>query len=188
MKILRRTQFGNPVLRQVARRLSDEEILSDEIQGLIADMYFTVDNKPFGVGLAAPQIGQSVAISTIAVKPTPTRPDREPQRLTVINPEIVKTYGKRTGMWEGCVSFGGTKDFPYAKAMRYRKVRVRYQDERAKVHEADFDGFLAHVLQHETDHLNGVLFVDRVADNTTFITSHEYKKQYGRPKKPLRSA
>jgi peptide deformylase len=179
MKVLKKTSFGNPILRQVAQRLSPEEIANDEIQQLITDMYYTLEKKKYGVGLAAPQVDMPVAISTIHIQPVPWRPDVEEYKLTVINPEIVKAYGRRQGMWEGCISFcGDQKDFPYAKALRYKKVRVRYLDEQAVEHEADFEGLLAHVLQHETDHLNGVLFVDRVRDNSTFITTSEYTKRY----------
>jgi peptide deformylase len=173
MKILKRAQFGNPVLREVARRLSGEDIKSPDTQMLIEDMYYTLDKKKYGVGLAAPQVGRGVAIATIGIKATPTRPDLKDKKLTIINPEIVNYYGKRSGMWEGCIS--GTTI--YAKAMRYKKVRVRWQDETAKVHEQDFDGFMAHVLQHEIDHLNGVLFVDRVKDSKTYMTIAEYKKR-----------
>lgn len=172
MKILRRTQFGNPILRAAARRLSDEEIQSKEIQALITNMYYTLEKKQYGVGLAAPQVGQSVAISVIGIKPTPTRPELKDERLTIINPEIVKAYGRRTGMWEACISGSEL----YGRVMRYKKVRVRWQDETTIVHERDFDSIMAHVLQHEIDHLNGVLFVDKVKDTKTFITFSEYNK------------
>jgi peptide deformylase len=179
MKILERTSFGNPILRQVARRLTVEEIGSPEIQQLIEDMYFTLAKKKYGVGLAAPQVGRSVAISAIHVQPVPWRPDVVEFKLTVINPEIVATYGRRQSMWEGCISFcGDQKDFPYAKTSRFKRVRVRYLDEQGQPQEADFDGLVAQILQHETDHLNGILFVDRVRDNTTFITSTEYSLRY----------
>ena len=98
--------------------------------------------------------------------------------MVIINPKIVKTYGQKSPMWEGCISFGDTQNFPYAKVPRYKKVRLSYDDEHGQHHEADFDGFVAHVIQHETDHLNGVLFVDRVVDTTTYITVAEYKKRY----------
>lgn len=176
MKVLRRTQFGNPILRTKTRTLSREEILSADIQMLIKDMRYTLENKQYGVGLAATQVGQSVAISVIGIKPTPTRPKNPTVNLTVINPKIVKTYGQKEPMWEGCVSFGGTKDFPYAQVPRYKKLRLQYLDENARRHEKDFEGIIAHVLQHEVDHLNGVLFVDRVEDTKTYITVSEYKK------------
>lgn len=178
MKKLRRTLFGNPILRQKTRRLTDAEIVSEEIHELIRDMRYSLQSRQYGVGLAAPQVGKSVSLSVIEVKPSPTRPKAKETRLVIINPEIVKTYGARTQLWEGCISLGSGPDSPYAKALRFRKVRVRYQDETARLHEADFDGLMAHILQHEIDHLNGILFVDRVKDMRTFITRSEFKKRY----------
>lgn len=178
MKILRRTNFGNSVLRQVARRLTATEILSDEMQSLIDDMFYTVERKQYGIGLAAPQIGQSLALSVIAIKATPSRPHLSDKQLVIINPEIVRTYGRQQAMWEGCISFGGGKDFPYAQAMRYIKVRVRYLDRQATLHEHDVEGMLAHVMQHEIDHLNGILFVDRVKDTKTYVMMSEFKKRH----------
>ena len=175
--ILKATLFGNPVLREKARSLSGNEILSTEIQQLISDMRYTIEAKKYGVGLAAPQVGQSVALSIIGIKPTPSRPEFQPIEFVVINPEIVRTYGHRTQVWEGCISFGGCKNFPYAKTLRWGKVRVRYLDEGGKRHEKDFAGLLAHVLQHEVDHLNGILFVERVKDPKTFMMVSEFKQR-----------
>ncbi len=172
MSILRRRQFGDPILRTVAKALSREDILSMRIQTLIHDMQTTLEKKKYGVGLAAPQVGQSVALSVIAIKPTPTRPQLKPEKLTVINPVIVKTYGAKYPMWEGCISGPEL----YAQVPRYKKVRVTWQDDSAEAHEQDFEGFMAHVLQHEIDHLNGLLFVDNVEDTRSYMTFSEYKK------------
>jgi peptide deformylase len=180
-KLLRKTEFGNPILRIISQKLSDEEIRSDYIRQLIENMYYTLEHKKYGVGIAAPQVGHSVAISTIDTKPTPTRPDLVRQKLTIINPEITKTYGEKAEEWEGCIS--GTE--LYAKVPRYKRVRLRWQDEQAHVHEREFDGFLAHVIQHEADHLNGILFVDKVEDTKSYVTFKEYmkmrKKEQGEP-------
>ena len=165
------------MLRTPTRELSREEILSDSIQTLLADMRFTLEKKKYGVGLAAPQVGQSVAISVIGIKPTPTRPESPVINMTIINPKIVRTYGRQEPMWEGCVSFGDTRNFPYAQVPRYKKLRLQYVDESARLHERDFEGLLAHVLQHEVDHLQGILFVDRVEDATSYMTTAEYKKR-----------
>jgi peptide deformylase len=176
-KILKRTVFGDPVLSAPARRLSESDINSPEIQTLIEDLRHTLQVKKYGVGLAAPQVGQGVALSVVGIKPTPSRPDAQSEDMVIINPEIVKTYGARAQMWEGCISFGtSSRDFPYAKALRWRKIRVRYLDEHGKQHEKDFDGLLAHVLQHEIDHLNGVLFTERIKDPKTLMMMSEYKK------------
>jgi peptide deformylase len=176
-KILRRTYFGNPLLRAEARKLTKAEILSDEIQQLIKNMKFTVDKRKYGVGLAAPQVGSGVSLALIAIKPTPTRPDRKIFNSTIINPEIIETYGNKKGMWEGCISFGSGSNFPYGKAMRYRKIKVRYYDAKAVLHTEILEGFIAHVFQHEKDHLEGILFVDRVRDKTTLITASEFRKR-----------
>jgi peptide deformylase len=171
-KILRKTEFGNPLLRATQRRLTHDEILSEAVQDLIENMYLTLEHREYGVGIAAPQLGRSLAISVIDTKPTPTRPDLVRQKLTIINPEIIKTYGSKTEEWEGCIS--GTE--LYAKVPRYKKIRLIWHDEKSQLHEQDFDGFLAHVIQHEVDHLNGILFVDKVKDTSSYMTFREYKK------------
>lgn len=177
VKVLKRRLFGDPILRQQARRLNAAEITSPEIQSLITDMYYTLKTKKYVVGLAAPQVGRSIALSVIWARPLKYRPDAKEEKLVVINPEVVEMYGRRTQKWEGCMSFcTSSRDFPYAKALRYSKVRVRYMDETSELHEKDFDGLLAHVLQHETDHLNGVLFVEHVRDPKTFVMKSEYVK------------
>lgn len=179
--LLPRTKFGNPILREKARRLTKDEILSDDIQRLIADIRYMVAKKQYGVGLAAPQVGRSVALAVIAIKPTPNRPDRTPFEMAIINPEVVETYGRRTGMWEGCISCGQGNDILYGKALRYKKIKLRWYDERAKRHEEVLEDFPAHVAQHETDHLNGILFVDRVRDTTTYMMGDEYRKRVVKP-------
>jgi peptide deformylase len=94
--------------------------------------------------------------------------------LTLINPEITETYGYRKPMWEGCISGSDL----YALVPRYKRLRLKWQDAEAETHEADFDGFMAHVIQHEVDHLNGVLYVDRIKDTKSIMTMREYKKQF----------
>jgi peptide deformylase len=186
MKMLMRRQFGNPILRQKASRLSPEQIASTEIKQLISDMKTALKVRKYGIGLAAPQVGQSLALSVIAIKPTPTRPNHPIISMVIINPEITQTYGKRTGLWEGCISFGMGSSSPYAQALRYKKVRVRYLDQNGVQQEDDFDGILGHVLQHEIDHLNGILFVDRVKNSKTYMTISEYRKRYVRRPAPKR--
>ena len=179
--ILRRTQFGNPVLRQTTKQLTKDEILSPKIQNLIANMQHTLLVKKYGVGLAAPQVGQSVALTVLGIKPTPTRPNLQTLDMVVINPEIVQLIGTKKPMWEGCISFGDTKNFPYAQVPRYEHIKLKWQDEHGIHHEQDFEGLTAHVLQHEIDHLNGILFVDRVEDPTTYVTVSEYRKRMTKP-------
>lgn len=143
-------------------------------------MRYTLEKKAYGVGLAAPQVGQGVAISVVGIKPTPTRPNNPVISMTIINPKIVRMYGRREPMWEGCVSFGDARNFPYAQVPRYKKLRLKYMDEKGDAQERDFEGLLAHVLQHEVDHLQGILFVDRVEDTSSYMTTAEYKKRFAK--------
>jgi len=135
-------------------------------------MRYTLEKKQYGVGLAAPQIGKGVAVIVIGLKPTPTRPNIEKLDIILVNPIITKFYGKPIGMWEACISGSEL----YGKAIRYKKVKLTWLDEKAQKHEKNFDGLIAQVIQHEVDHLSGILFVDRVEDPKTYITFSEYKK------------
>lgn len=176
MKILTLTRFGNPILRERTRELSTAEIQSDEIQELIAAIRYTNSQKKYGVGLAAPQVGISVALSVIGIKPTPTRPHLEPFEQVIINPTY-EGIGRRSNMWEACQSGGTGKNALFAKVPRYKRIRATWFDEHAVRHEDELGGFPAHVFQHETDHLNGILFVDRVRDTTSYMMADEYRKR-----------
>lgn len=171
-KLLRKTEFGDKILRSICGMLTEEQILDSQVQNLITDMYYTLERRKYGVGLAAPQVGKSLALSVIDTKPTPTRPNLKREQLTIINPRIVKTYGAAHSEWEGCVS--GTE--LYAQVPRFKKIRLAWYDQAALAHEEDFEGFMAQVIQHEVDHLNGVLFVDRVKDAKSYMTFKEYRK------------
>lgn len=171
------TRLGNPILRQKARHLTKQEILSEEIRNLIADMKETVGTKKYGVGLAAPQVGESIALSVIAIKPTPNRPELEPFDRVIINPEIIETHGYRTQRWEGCISAGKNKDTLFAKVPRYKSVTLKWTDEQGEEHVEKLTSFAAHVAQHEVDHLNGILFVDKVKNPTSYMMSDEYIKR-----------
>lgn len=175
MKIMHITEFGNSVLRETARRLTIEEIKSQKIQQLIKNIRHTLTEQKLGVGLAAPQVGEGLAISVIAILPTRHRPEVELFEQVIINPKITKTFGNRTQLWEGCISAG--KSGLFAKTPRYKKVEAEFLDEHGKKHKKIFEGLPAHVVQHETDHLNGILFMDHVKDTSTYMTMKEYKKQ-----------
>lgn len=176
-ELLKAIRFGNPLLRQAARYLDLSEITSTATRNLISNMRYTLEYKKYGVGLAAPQIGEGVALSVISVKPTPVRPELKPFELILINPEIIATFGRRTGMWEGCISCGTGKDTLFAKVPRYKRVRARWLDEAAHQHEEVLDSFTAHIFQHEVDHINGILFVDRVKDTTSYMMADEYRRR-----------
>jgi peptide deformylase len=178
MKVLPRTQFGNPILRQKARQLSKEEILSEPIQELIQNMIYTLEHKQLGIGLAAPQVGKSITLAVVNIQKTALRTEVEPFQLVIINPVIREYLGDKNSLWEGCISTGSNgKCELVAQAIRHTKIRIEYTDESGKRHSKIFEGLPAHVMQHETDHLNGVLFVDRVEDTASYMTFKEYVKR-----------
>ena len=175
-KLLELTRAGNPILREVMPRVIIKEIISEEIQRLIADMRYTNQHQLNSVGLAAPQVGTRAAVSVIGASAKRHRPDRkefESLEHTIINPTY-EGIGDPVGMWEGCLSVGTGDDTLYGQAMRYEEVKAEWHDEKGKSHKRVLKGFLAHIFQHETDHLNGVLFVDKVQDTTTFMMGDEY--------------
>lgn len=178
MKILPRTQFGNPILRQKAKLLTKQEITARKTQELIKNMQHTLMSQKLGVGLAAPQIGQSVALIVIAIRPTAHRPRVKPFDLVLINPVIANQSASKKSLWEGCLSAGslGKADL-FAKVPRSTNVTVEYLDENGKEQQKSFAGLKAQIVQHEVDHLNGTLFVDRVEDTKTYMTYNEYMQR-----------
>ncbi len=186
MKILRRAQFGNPILREKAEAIAPGRIGSAEIQELIANMRYTLMEKKLGIGLAAPQVGRSVALAVICIRPTALRPKIEPFDLVIINPEITGRFGRIKTLWEGCISSGaGGKAGLFAQVPHYGQVKVKYYDETGKPHHKMFKDLPAQVIQHEVDHLNGILFVDKVKDPKTYMTYAEYRKRISKSKQVL---
>lgn len=169
------TRFGNPILRQQAHRLTKEDIASEETLSLIQAMFerLLADD---GVGLAAPQVGTLLSLFVVDIHPNKYHPKRGNFRTVVINPEYIGV-GKRTSMWEGCLSTGGGKNVLFGKALRYRRVIANYQDEKGVHHKEEIEGLFAQIFQHETDHLNGMLFVDRVRDTKSYMMGDEYRKR-----------
>jgi len=185
MKPLKITRLGNPILRQTAKRLDKEEILSGEIQNFIKQLKFTLkhtyETTGIGVGLSANQVGRERAIASIDIKPRLEQTDVEPFEQIMINPEIVETFGRRAGMWEGCLSCGATEGGIFGLVPRYKKIRVKWLDENANQHDEILEGFPAHVAQHEIDHLNGKVFLD-TARRSSLMIADEYRKRIVKPK------
>ncbi|MDR3125513.1 MAG: peptide deformylase [Candidatus Nomurabacteria bacterium] len=177
MKILTLRRLGDPILRAKAKKLAKSQILSTKTQNLIDNLRYTCDKKNYGVGISAPQVGESLAISVIAIKPTPARPDLVLFDDVLINAEIVKTFGQPVKKWEGCCSVGGPafENLIYGLVPRYKKMRIKYLDRNAQPQTKIVDGFVAHVVQHEIDHLNGVLFTD-LADPKSLMMGDEYQR------------
>lgn len=142
----------NPVLREVAKPV---ERVDDRIRRILSDMAETMYDAP-GVGLAAPQVG---ILERLIVVDIGDRDEGIPGRLyKLINPEIVESSGSLE-FEEGCLSIPGIRE----KVTRPEKVKVRALDEKGEMTEIEADGILSVCLQHEIDHLNGVLFIDRLS-------------------------
>ncbi|NDG85255.1 MAG: peptide deformylase [Proteobacteria bacterium] len=150
MAIRKIARMGHPVLRQKARELKKEEILAPAFKTFLNDMFETMVDYD-GVGLAAPQVYESIAVAIVQYPM-----DAEP--VVVINPKITVLDDKKQGFWEGCLSVPEIRGLVY----RPRKIKVDYLDLHAKPQSVTVEGFGATVFQHELDHLDGVLFIDRI--------------------------
>ncbi len=149
--------YGNPVLRKVAEDITP---YYPELPQLIADMWETLASSD-GIGLAAPQIGKPIRLSVIDLDLlSDDMPEYKGFRKVFINPHILERDDSATdSSEEGCLSLPGIHE----KVVRPKRIRVRWQDEEFNEHEEWIDGYLARVMQHEFDHLDGVMFVDRVS-------------------------
>lgn len=175
MAIRKVARMGHPVLRKKARELTAEEIRSPETKRLIQDMIETM-HEYGGIGIAAPQIHESLRVSLIEVPEEGTRyPGAEAQSLTVfINPKLTVVDEEEQGFWEGCLSVPDLRGLVY----RPRKVQVDYLDLEGNPRSVVAEGFLATVFQHEFDHLDGVLYVDRLKDTKKLAFIDEYQKYW----------
>lgn len=170
MSILKIARMGHPVLRSRARPLHPSEIRSPRIQQLIDDMFETMKEYQ-GVGLAAPQIHEGLRLFVAGFPPPPPREDDEEEEdrdevedgedvplMALINPEIEPIGREIVEDWEGCLSIPDIR----GKVPRERRIVVRAYDRFGKRMELQASGFTARVIQHETDHLDGILFMDRM--------------------------
>lgn len=168
---LKIVQAGDPVLRLAAKPLNREEIASEEIQRLIRDMKETMYDAP-GVGLAAPQVGVSLQLAVIEdqeelLKNVPQQElDRKARQAVpfqvLINPRIVYSGDDQAEFHEGCLSLAGFS----AVVPRALSVSVEYLNERGESRSVHAAGWYARILQHEIDHLQGGLYIDRMRSRT----------------------
>jgi peptide deformylase len=184
MSILKVARMGHPVLRTPARAIDVGEIKSSRVQQLIDDMFETM-NEYQGVGLAAPQVHEGIRLFVAGFAPAPGEDDDPQERvpqMALINPEVTPVGEDQVEDWEGCLSIPDIR----GKVPRARQIVVRAFDRKGKRMELRASGFTARVIQHETDHLNGVLFFDRMASfqSLTFLeefgrywSNHEVKAE-----------
>lgn len=163
-------QLGNPTLRQQAAWV--DNIQDQQIQKLIEDLILIVD-KANGVGIAAPQVAAKHRLFIVASRPNsryPQAPEMEPTAM--INPRIIAHTTEKVKAWEGCLSVPGIRGL----VPRYQTIEVEYSDSNGKSQTQELTDFVARIFQHEYDHLDGILFVDRLESNQDMITEHEYQK------------
>ena len=164
-------KMGHPTLRRKAQMLAPESIQSEEIKTLIKDMYETM-KVTNGVGLAAPQVNVPIQLAIIEVDVDNERyPEQESTPFSVfINPKIKILDKKKLGMWEGCLSVPGLRGY----VERPKKIKVDYLDENGVEKSLVADGFQAVVLQHELDHLQGILYIDKIKDSKHIMYEDMY--------------
>src|SRR3982074_952573 len=177
MSILKVARMGHPVLRAKARSLEKSEIKSAVIQKLIDDMIDTM-TEYHGVGLAAPQVHESLRLFVVAFDPSPPEPDDD-QRLesvAIINPEITPLGDEMVEDWEGCLSIPDIR----GRVPRLRDLGLRAYDRKGERFEVRLQNFRARVIQHENDHLDGVLFFDRMRSFDSLAFLDEYSRYWAK--------
>lgn len=163
-------QLGDPGLREIAKRVDDPT--SPEIRTLVADLSDTLAHwksmTGYGRAIAAPQIGSNLRVIFLQL------PGAEPWPF--VNPQITDRSEEKIVVWDACLSFLSV----FMQVERHRKITVKYQDLRGEWHEipAGEERNLSELLQHEIDHLDGVLAVDRITDIRTLCTREEFEKRY----------
>jgi peptide deformylase len=164
---------GDPVLRERAREVSPEELRTPEVQRLIDDMIATMRDAN-GAGIAANQVSDLHRIAVVEVRENnPRYPYKPPVPLTVmVNPEVEPVGDETIGVVEGCLSVPDLR----GSVDRHAVVRVRYLDRDGNAHVEERRGLTAGTFQHELDHLDGVLFLDRVRDPSTFATWEQFDR------------
>lgn len=172
VKMISIVQTGDPVLRQKAKEVPEKSITSAKIQKVLSDMKIALDSQEDGVAIAAPQIGESLRIFLISERvfevPEELADRRREKKdmkkkyghLIFINPVITKISKEKALLEEGCLSVR----YKYGKIERAVKATVAALDENGKKFTRGGSGLMAQIFQHETDHLNGVLFIDTAQD------------------------
>jgi peptide deformylase len=168
MSILKVARMGHPVLRERARPIDKSDLKSAGVQKLIDDMIDTM-HEYHGVGLAAPQVHEGVRLFVAVLDDDP---DAKSETLVIVNPEIVPNTDDLEDGWEGCLSI------PDIRGMvpRHTDIRLKALDRNGRPIDLTLKNFPARVAQHETDHLDGVLFFDRMKSFQSLTFMDEYSR------------
>jgi len=169
-KILEIAELGHPILRERATQV--ENLEDEEIQNFIDNLIATAIEAN-GVGIAAPQVYEPKRIFIIYSRPNvryPNAPELGP--VAIINPEVTSFSEEKEKDWEGCLSIPGIRGL----VPRHKSIKVKYLTRDGKEVENEFSDFIARIFQHELDHLNGTVFLDRIESNKELVTEKEYQK------------
>lgn len=174
MALLKIAKLGEPVLRRVAEPITPEELASSEVQRFIDDMIETMRDAD-GIGLAAPQVFVGKQICVLELKPNGRYPWSPALPLVVlVNPAFTDLSGEPIPGWEGCLSVDNLR----GQVFRYPKASLSALGRHGERITLEAEGFLAVVLQHETDHLLGKVFLDRMTDLSTLTHQREYDRYW----------
>ena len=171
MEVLEVAQLGNEILRYKAQPINN--IWDENLQQIIDNLITTVIETN-GVGIAAPQVSISDRLFIVASRPNlryPNAPKMEPTAM--INPRLISHSEDKVKGWEGCLSVPGIRGL----VPRYRVINVEYTNREGKLERQELRDFVARIFQHEYDHLEGLVFLDRVENSTDLMTEDEYQKQ-----------
>jgi peptide deformylase len=172
MKILPRTEFGNPILRAKAKKVPLSFLQTTKFKTLAKNMIYTM-RRSGGVGLAAPQVGESLQIAVMEIRTTPTRPNQKHQGpIVIVNPRITSFSKELEKGWEGCLSLKGVRGL----VPRPKSITVQYYNVDGEMVVEKASGLWARIFQHEIDHLNGLGCIDKM-DTKTIMTIAEFKKR-----------
>ncbi len=147
--------YGHPVLKTKAKDIQKDEL---DVEKLVEDMYETMYNAS-GVGLAAPQIGKSIRVFIVDTDPIDDEDDEPKIKKVFINPEILSEEGEEWAFEEGCLSIPNIREDVFRK----EKIKIKYQDTEWNEYVEEYEGFNARVIQHEYDHIEGILFTDYIS-------------------------
>ena len=166
------TQVGNPIIRKKSKKVTS--VTSPQIKKIVKDLTDTMRGTGLGlIGIAAPQIGQNLRILATEISKTPYRKPNELDKLRVfINPKITFMSKKQVSGYEGCGSVASSGIF--AKVPRAYQITVEALNEKNEHFTLEAKGLLARVIQHEFDHLEGMIFLDRVVDMKSVMSQEEY--------------
>jgi len=174
MSILKVAHMGHPVLRRRADDVSAEELATPVFQGFLDDLVDTMREYD-GVGIAAPQVHVSKRAAVMEVKGNPRYPQIPDYPLTFfVNPVVTFLTDEEFDMWEGCLSVPDIR----GRVPRRKRIRVDAMDREGRALQLEAEGVFAAIVQHELDHLDGKLFVDRVRDTSTLTFLKEYNRYW----------